>query len=267
MSTEKLEGKIAKLVGNPIVFLQVSTLKKLTQKASINDIGAFNEAIDALSNSHFFVGELLFQAPHDLEITLGDNFDALQAILKPFGIELGDLNNYNTRSDLEAIHKTALTSDHGTARRDKVREYLDKIFKNGDQPDLINQITIGFGNESEELCAIFSLTDEGQEFVHDKEIGNEQLAEATNGSLKRIIRRAFLKEFKSDMATDSKDAIDRLDSEEATSFEVETNKINVWVPLTETVHGAFKGGTINYIISKELAKEVEYNLRLAAALN
>lgn len=249
--------------GNIATMLPITALKRLGKGLTPDAQEALNSAVDALAENYFFVGELLFENKGTLSKKLGNQLPFITPLLEKLGMNIGALQNWNLNEHLKEQHTTPLPNEHGTARRDKMRSELEKLFKLDNLPEFLQTRSSGSLDGKSNFVITFNLNAAGQQHVQEQALDADKLTAAVNGSAKRVIRRAFLESEESKTPTDSPKAIKRIDGKNSTKIEIIDNTITVTIPLTRKVNGAFQDGDLDKaLITAAIQKEVEMALRL-----
>lgn len=254
--------------GNIIALLPIDALKKLGKKLSPIGQEALEEIVERLNKEYFFAGEMLFESPAVLQEKFGDQLSLVGTILKRYGLDIGSAQNYNINAKLRELHETPLSSEHGTARRDKIREELSDIFGlNKNQDPLLEITRNGSLDGRSNFVVTFNINAIGHQFLEQQNLTSEEVQQLTGANLKRVIRRANLQLNGSSHPTDSDKAIELYDSDRSDTIELFDNTIKVTIPLTRKVNGAFQDGELNYDeITQAIMREVDLSIQMGISL-
>lgn len=261
---------IADIAGNAILFMPTEALVRYSSKLTDDDQYLLEETINVLSKTHPFLGGLVFENNIEkLPTALGIKPEGLKLVsdfMRQHGLELGGLPNYNRRTDLQKIMNTALPKNRGITRRDKYRGHLNKIL--GNEKEHAKTLSVSDSasqDERENLTISFNLTADLQEKIATAHLTGDEITAAVNGSLKRIIRAAFIKEM--EISTPMDDAAIKFDNPLPATISINNNQIDISIALTPMVNGAFTGKILSSEhVEDGLSKEIIHGINLAAAL-
>lgn len=272
MSTQAEEkSTIADIKDNAVLFMPTEALVRYISDLTNDKQQLLKETINALSKTHPFLGGLVFEnsltgLQEKLNLKSSKGLELVSSFMRQHNLKLGSFPIFNHRDDLQKIMDTSLPQNYGVTRRDKYRDHLNKILGNEKEHSKTLKVSSrasldGRGN----LTINFNLTADLQDKITKAQLTPEEITMAVNGSLKRVIRAAFIKEM--EISTSMDESARKLDSQLSASISLNNNKITVSIPLTATVNGTFKDELLSSEhVADGLSKEIIHGINLAAAL-
>lgn len=256
--------------GNAVLLMPIAALPRYTSNFSDNEQTIIESVIEKLAKKYHFLGELVFEDKKSLgKLGIDEtSLPLLSTAMQKLGIDIDTVQVYNLWSELKTIRETPIPTEHGTARKDKIRNFLNSLFHNElNKDETVGKLISGSLDSSNNLVLRFNVSADLKQTLEENKITSSEIMDAVNGTLKRVIRRAFLKAVKSTVPTDNPEMVEMLDSQSTTSIVLNEGMLKCIIPLTAVTQGAFSSKLITQEdVSDAIKSEIGYGIQLATSL-
>lgn len=276
---EKSAAARKALSKNSVAYVSTLDVSRHVETQSLEQKTALDNALVKIAKLHPVLAGLTFEnkgfLTKDLDID-PKIANIVTSFMEQHGFKIEQLSDVARKSDLKNTMNQA-AKEPGTARVDNYRATLDKILGN-EAPDSESLLPVESGiaatsreDKSGQLAITFKANAELLAEIADADLTNDEMTWAINGSLKRAIRRTFIRASEIGAPTDS-DKAKKYDSTDPVNLTITpgSGDVEVVVPLTGAVQWAFDNDVVKSKditeLQERLSLAVIRGIRLASAL-